>query len=313
MQAKQLAFVFPGQGSQSVGMLGDIAGADPLIKTTFEEASDAVGLDLWKLAQEGPQEEQNLTENTQPLILSASVALWRVWLQRSPIRPAMMAGHSLGEFSALVCAGALQFADAVELVKQRGCFMQAAVPVGAGAMAAIIGLDDDSINAACESASEGEVVSAVNYNSPGQVVIAGHAKAVERAQTLCKEAGAKRALPLPVSAPFHTSLMQPAGAQLAELLVDIEIKPPEISVVHNVGASTADAPDQIKALLVQQISSPVPWVQCVQAMQTRGAERMVECGPGKVLSGLSRRIDKSISSSNLQQSEDFDKLIEAIG
>ncbi|MFK8019227.1 MAG: ACP S-malonyltransferase [Pseudomonadales bacterium] len=313
MQAKQLAFVFPGQGSQSLGMLGGIAETDGIIKTTFEEASESIGLDLWALAQEGPQEQQNLTENTQPLILTASVALWRVWTARSAARPAMMAGHSLGEFSALVCAGALLFTDAVQLVRQRGRFMQTAVPVGAGAMAAIIGLDDDSINAACESACEGEVVSAVNYNSPGQVVIAGHAKAVERAQALCKEAGAKRALPLPVSAPFHTSLMQPAGAQLAELLVDIEIVEPEISVVHNVGASTTNAPDQIKALLVQQISSPVPWVQCVLAMQARGAEYIVECGPGKVLSGLNRRIDKSISSANLQQSEDFDKLIAELG
>lgn len=312
MQLNHLAFVFPGQGSQSVGMLSDLANATPTIQETFSEASNAIDLDLWALAQEGPAEQQNLTENTQPLILTASVALWRLWCERTDLRPAVMAGHSLGEFSALVCAGALEFSDAVTLVKNRGRFMQSAVPVGEGAMAAIIGLDDESINTACETASEGDVVAAVNYNSPGQVVIAGHATAVERAQLLCKEAGAKRAMPLPVSAPFHTSLMKPAGVQLKELLADIELKTPEIPVVHNVGATTEQTPARISQLLIEQISSPVPWVQCVQTMNEKGATLLVECGPGKVLTGLSRRIDKSLSSGNLQKLEDYESVLEQL-
>lgn len=308
----QLAFVFPGQGSQTVGMLADIAAAEPIVEQSFAEASAALDLDLWALAQQGPAEQQNLTENTQPLILTASVALWRVWCARSELRPALMAGHSLGEFSALVCAGALEFADAVRLVQQRGRFMQSAVPLGEGAMAAIIGLDDAAINQACEQAAEGEVVAAVNYNSPGQVVIAGHAAAVERAIESCKQAGAKRAMPLPVSAPFHTSLMQPAGEQLAEELATLNLQSPSIPVVHNVHAQAESDPEQIKQLLVQQISSPVPWVRCVQSLQRQGAEHLVECGPGKVLSGLSRRIDKALKSSPLQAPSDFEALLAAL-
>ncbi|MFK7731643.1 MAG: ACP S-malonyltransferase [Pseudomonadales bacterium] len=313
MVLETLAFIFPGQGSQSVGMLAELASQEPLVQETFSEASDALGFDLWSLAQNGPDETQNLTENTQPLILTASVALWRLWSQRSEQRPAQMAGHSLGEFSALVCAGALPFAETVDLVRQRGQFMQTAVPVGVGAMAAIIGLGDEQINLACEQGAGDEVVSAVNYNSPGQVVIAGHAAAVQRASELCKEAGAKRALPLPVSAPFHTSLMQPAGEQLASVLQGIPINAPTIPVIHNVHAQAEQDAEKIRQLLVKQISSPVPWVSCVSALTGNGAKHLVECGPGKVLSGLSRRIDKTIQSSNLQVSDDFDGLIDALG
>lgn len=313
MVLESLAFIFPGQGSQSVGMLAELGAKEPLVQQTFAEASDALGFDLWALAQEGPEETQNLTENTQPLILTASVALWRLWSKQSEHRPAQMAGHSLGEFSALVCAGALPFAETVDLVRQRGQFMQTAVPVGVGAMAAIIGLSDDLINQACEQAAGDEVVAAVNYNSPGQVVIAGHAAAVQRAAERCKEVGAKRALPLPVSAPFHTSLMKPAGEQLASVLQGINVQTPAIPVIHNVHAQAEQDADAIRQILVEQISSPVPWVACVSALTENGAEHLVECGPGKVLSGLGRRIDKTLTSSNLQLSEDFDKLNQALG
>lgn len=298
-QKAELAFIFPGQGSQTVGMLAEIAAELPVIQQTFAEASDAISLDLWDLAQSGPQEQQNLTENTQPLLLTASVALWRAWGEASDVRPTVMAGHSLGEFTALVCAQALGFADAVRLVKQRGQFMQTAVPVGEGAMAAIIGLDDDAINQACIDSCQGEVVSAVNFNSPGQVVIAGHKAAVERAIAACKEAGAKRAMPLPVSAPFHTSLMQPAGEQLAQALADIDVSSPSCPVVQNVYAEAESDAARIKALLVEQISSPVRWVSCMQQMQTMGATHFVECGPGKVLAGLCKRIDRSLVASSL--------------
>lgn len=305
----ELAFVFPGQGSQHPGMLAEAADAYPILAETFAEASEALGFDLWKLAAEGPEAEQNLTENTQPLILTASVALWRVWMARTDERPALMAGHSLGEFSALVCAGALPFAATVDLVRQRGQFMQSAVPVGEGAMAAIIGLDDNAIDKACADAAQGEVVSAVNYNSPGQVVIAGHVAAVERAGEACKAAGAKRALPLPVSAPFHTSLMQPAGEQLKHALNEIDVRSPEIPVIHNVSKASESDPALIRQLLVEQISQPVPWVACVQSLQAKGITRVIECGPGKVLTGLAKRIDRSLSGANLQAPSDFDNLI----
>ncbi len=312
MTAETVAFVFPGQGSQSIGMLADVAATESLIIDTFAEASDALGYDLWALAQNGPEEQQNLTENTQPLILTASVALWRLWCRRSEVRPAQMAGHSLGEFSALVCADALPFADTVNLVRQRGRFMQSAVPVGVGAMAAIIGLDDEQINNACEQAAGNEVVAAVNYNSPGQVVIAGHAAAVQRAGDLCKEFGAKRAMPLPVSAPFHTALMRPAGEQLAEVLKDIRVQTPSVPVIHNVHAKAESVPEKIRELLVQQISSPVPWVGCVEALSRNGAEHLVECGPGKVLTGLTRRINKSLQGSSLQTLDNIDSLNAAL-
>ncbi len=311
MNNNKLAFVFPGQGSQKVGMLAELAQKYPVVVDTFAEASSVLGYDLWALAQNGPQEELNLTEKTQPLLLTSSVAVWRVWQELGGETPSLLAGHSLGEFSALVCAEVIAFKDAVKLVQLRGQFMQTAVPVGVGAMAAIIGLADDAIEAACAEASGDEVVQAVNYNSPGQVVIAGHAGAVERAIVLCKAAGAKRALPLPVSAPFHTDLMKPAGVRLAQAIADITFSAPQISVVHNVTALTEQDPEAIKALMVEQIYSPVKWTACVEYMVSQGIEMTVECGPGKVLSGLSGRIDRVLKGAALA-TEDVANLEKAI-
>lgn len=302
MSDNSIAFVFPGQGSQKVGMLSDAHQRFDAVRTTFAEASEALGYDMWDLIQNGEQEALNLTETTQPVLLTSSVALWRAWLEQSGARPGIMAGHSLGEFSALVCAGALAFTDAVQLVRQRGAFMQTAVPVGEGAMAAIIGLDDDAINSICQdvAASSGAAVSAVNFNSPGQVVIAGHTGAVDTAIAALKEAGAKRAMPLPVSAPFHTELMKPAGEKLAEAIAGIQISSPEVPVVHNVHAAPESDPERIRSLLVEQIYSPVQWTGCMKTIAGSGATRIVECGPGKVLSGLNRRIDKSLQSFSLE-------------
>lgn len=306
-----LAFVFPGQGSQKVGMLAELAAEHAVVKTTFAEASDALGFDLWQMVQEGPQETLNLTEHTQPMLLTASIACWRVWESLREERPVLLAGHSLGEFSALVCAGVIGFADAVTLVRNRGRYMQTAVPVGEGAMAAIIGLDDNVIREACEASAGNEVVSAVNFNAPGQVVIAGHAAAVERAMEACKAAGAKRALPLPVSAPFHTSLMKPAGEQLARDIEALVFKAPLIPVVHNVHAKTESDPDKIKRLMVEQIYSPVRWVECVQAMVAHGVTVTVECGAGKVLGGLNKRIDGSLTCLATETPADLAKAAEA--
>lgn len=303
MSTNNLAFVFPGQGSQKIGMLAAAYQQFDTVRQTFAEASDVLGYDMWSLVAQGEQDALNLTETTQPVLLTSSVALWRAWLAAGGAQPSVMAGHSLGEFSALVCAGALQFSDAVELVRQRGAFMQVAVPVGVGAMAAIIGLDDEAINRIClETSAAGDgIVAAVNFNSPGQVVIAGHAATVESAITVLKEAGAKRALPLPVSAPFHTQLMKPAGEQLAQAIAALQLSAPTIPVVHNVNGATESDPEKIAALLVEQISSPVQWTACVQAIMAMGVQRLVECGPGKVLSGLNRRIDKSLSSFSIEQ------------
>jgi [acyl-carrier-protein] S-malonyltransferase len=312
MSINKLAFVFPGQGSQKVGMLNEIASEHSIIQHTFAEASDVLGYDLWAFVQQGPQQELNLTEKTQPLLLTASVALWRLWQQQGLPQPEYLAGHSLGEFTALVCAQSLQFCDAVKLVQQRGQFMQSAVPVGVGAMAAIIGLDDDKINQACNDAAHGECVAAVNYNSPGQVVIAGKAEAVERAIVACKAAGAKRAMPLPVSAPFHTDLMQPAGEKLGEAIAALTISAPQIPVIHNVHAQTESDPVKIAALLVEQISNPVQWVSCVKTMADKGVAYAVECGPGNVLSGLMRRIDKNIGANTIDSPAGFEKATTAI-
>ena len=312
MSINKLAFVFPGQGSQKVGMLNEIASEHSIIQHTFAEASDVLGYDLWAFVQQGPQEELNLTEKTQPLLLTASVALWRLWQQQGLPQPEYLAGHSLGEFTALVCAQSLQFCDAVKLVQQRGQFMQSAVPVGVGAMAAIIGLDDDKINQACNDAAQGECVAAVNYNSPGQVVIAGKAEAVERAIVACKAAGAKRAMPLPVSAPFHTDLMQPAGEKLGEAIAALTISAPQIPVIHNVHAQTESDAVKIAALLVEQISNPVQWVSCVKTMADKGVAYAVECGPGNVLSGLMRRIDKNIGANTIDSPAGFEKARAAI-
>lgn len=291
-----LAFVFPGQGSQKIGMLADLGAANPLVEETFQEASDVLGYDAWKLIQEGEQEEINLTERTQPLLLTSSVAIWRLWQQQGGPQPAALAGHSLGEWSALVCAGVVSFADAVEIVRARGAFMQQAVPVGVGAMAAIMGMDDQIVIDACTEAANGEIVAAVNFNAPGQVVIAGDAAAVARAVDICKKAGAKRAVELPVSAPFHTSLMRPAADNLSELVMEKSFSAPQIPVLHNVHAKTEEDPEKIKSLMLEQIYQPVLWVDCVNGLSSRGAEILIECGPGRVLNGLSKRIDRSLTS-----------------
>ncbi|WP_331345806.1 ACP S-malonyltransferase [Cellvibrio sp. UBA7661] len=305
MTSQHLAFVFPGQGSQKIGMLAELAAEFPIVQQTFAEASAVLGYDLWVLVQTGTQEEINLTECTQPLLLAASVAIWRVWQEKNGAQPVLLAGHSLGEWSALVCAGVVDFKDAVKLVQQRGKFMQEAVPAGQGAMAAIIGLDDGLILDACKKAEQGEVVSAVNFNSPGQVVIAGSVAAVERAIALCKEAGAKRALPLPVSAPFHTDLMRPAAERLAEQINRTQFSVPSIAVVHNVTAATESDPEKIKALMIEQIYSPVRWVECVNNMVAQGITTTLECGPGKVLSGLNKRICADLSTVSVEKPEEL--------
>ncbi|WP_413701689.1 ACP S-malonyltransferase [Psychromonas sp. KJ10-10] len=289
-------FAFPGQGSQSVAMLAELAEQFPIVVDTYKEASDALGYDLWALVQEGPSEALNQTDKTQPALLAASVAIWRVWAEQGGQLPSVVAGHSLGEYSALVCAGVIEFKDAIKLVELRGQLMQQAVPAGVGAMYAIIGLADDKIAQACEQVAEGEVVSPVNFNSPGQVVIAGNKATVERAGVLCKEAGAKRALPLPVSVPSHCALMKPATEKLAIALKDIEFKVPQISVINNVDVEAETDTDKIKDALVRQLYCPVRWTSIIEKMASQGINLQVEAGPGKVLSGLVRRIDKSFTA-----------------
>ena len=308
MTNPKLAFVFPGQGSQKVGMLKEIARQFPVVLDTFAEASDALGYDLWDMVQNGEQQQLNLTERTQPILLTSSVALWRVWTESEGMRPAMMAGHSLGEFSALVCAESMRFSEAVSLVRARGQFMQTAVPVGEGSMAAVLGLDDSVIIDVCSKTG----AEAVNFNSPGQVVIAGKVAAVDQAIELLKEAGAKRAMILPVSAPFHTSLMQPAAEKLAEEMGQLHVAVPMIPVVHNVHAQTESDPEKIKQLLVRQLYSPVKWTSCVQTMVAAGIEKTLECGPGKVLSGLSKRIDRSLSGYNIEEPVALEKALAEI-
>ncbi len=294
MSKTKLAFVFPGQGSQKIGMLAELAAEYPGIIDTFSEASEVLGYDAWDLIHNGEQEAINLTERTQPLLLSASVALWRLWQDQQGPRPALLAGHSLGEWSALTCAGVLAFADAVNLVRLRGAYMQQAVPRGQGTMAAIMGLDDQQIQRCCEQAAQGQEVAPVNYNAPGQVVIAGATEAVDRAVGLCKQAGAKKAAPLAVSAPFHTRMMKPAADKLAADMAKVVLKTPAIPIVHNVHAQTENDPDRIRELMIQQIYNPVRWVDCVKSLVTQGVGVAVECGPGKVLCGLSKRIDKEL-------------------
>lgn len=294
-----LAFVFPGQGSQSLGMLAELGAQHPLIIDTFKEASDALGYDLWALTQQGPEELLNQTDKTQPAILTASIALWRLWLAEGGARPAYVAGHSLGEYSALVAAGSLTLADAVKLVERRGQLMQDAVPAGQGGMAAILGLDDAVVIAACAEAAQGDVVSAVNFNSPGQVVIAGQAAAVERAIEVCKAKGAKRALPLPVSVPSHCELMRPAAERFAEAVAAIDWQAPQIPLVQNVSARVVTDLQTLKSDLLQQLYKPVRWVESVQCLAANGATRLVECGPGKVLAGLNKRCAEGVVTFNL--------------
>ncbi|MDN4503343.1 ACP S-malonyltransferase [Alteromonadaceae bacterium BrNp21-10] len=291
------AFVFPGQGSQSVGMLADLANEYSIVKDTFDEASTVLDFDLWQLVQHGSAEQLNATQVTQPALLASSVAIYRTWIQQGGKAPAAMAGHSLGEYSALACAGVIDFVDAIRLVELRGQFMQQAVPAGIGGMAAIIGLDDDKVIASCLQAAGDEVVSAVNFNSPGQVVIAGHAAAVERAGVLCKEAGAKRALPLPVSVPSHCALMLPAAEKLAEILDAITFNTPKIDVINNVDVIAQNEPAAIKQALIRQLYSPVRWTESVQKLVKQGLTTHFEIGPGKVLTGLAKRIEKSVECS----------------
>lgn len=287
------AFVFPGQGSQSVGMLNAFAD-HPAVAATLAEASDALGQDIGKLIAEGPAEELNLTTNTQPVMLTAAVAVYRAWQAAGGPVPTVVAGHSLGEYSALVAAGAIAFKDAVPLVRFRAQAMQEAVPVGEGGMAAILGLSDDDVRAACAEASGAGVVEAVNFNAPAQVVIAGAKAAVERACEIAKAKGAKRALPLPVSAPFHSSLLKPASDRLREYLANVTVSAPAIPVINNVDVAVLSDPAAIKDALVRQAASPVRWVETVQKMKADGITRVVECGPGKVLAGLVKRIDGEI-------------------
>ena len=285
-----LALVFPGQGSQATGMMQPFA-ESKIVRETFAEASEAVGQDLWKLAAEGPAEELNATVNTQPIMLTAGYAVYRAWHEAGGAVPAMVAGHSLGEYTALVVAGVIAFRDAVPLVRFRAQAMQEAVPMGTGAMAAILGLDDDAVRAACAEAAQNEIVEAVNFNAPSQVVIAGHKTAVERGAAAAKARGAKRALMLPVSAPFHSSLLKPAAERLAEYMHNVKFSAPSIPVVNNVDVAVIADPEAIKAALARQACSPVRWVELIKHMATAGVTHVAECGPGKVLAGLTRRID----------------------
>lgn len=310
---KKFAMVFPGQGSQTVGMLAELAGDYPIVQETFKQASEVLGYDLWQLVQEGPAEELNKTWQTQPALLTASVAVYRVWQQKYPeLKPEVMAGHSLGEYSALVCAGVLDFQDAVKLVELRGKLMQQAVPEGMGAMYAIIGLDNDAIINACKQAEQGEVVSAVNFNSPGQVVIAGAKAAVERAAALCKEAGAKRALPLAVSVPSHCALMKPAADQLSVSLESITLKEAGVSVLNNVDVKNEIEADGIRNALVRQLYSPVRWTETVEKMAQNGVEVLVEVGPGKVLNGLTKRIVDSLQAVSVNDVKSLDSVEEVL-
>lgn len=290
-----IAFVFPGQGSQSLGMLAELAAAQSAVESTFAEASDVLDYDLWQLAQQGPEAELNKTTKTQPALLASSVATWRIWNELSQNQPVIMAGHSLGEYSALVCSGALNFTDAIQLVADRGAYMQDAVPAGTGSMAAVLGLEDGQIEAVCEQAAQGQIVSAANYNSSGQVVIAGHKEAVERAVELAKAAGAKRSVILPVSVPSHCALMQKAADQFAERLNTVNFEQPNIPILHNVDATEHSDVNEIKQALQDQLCQPVLWVETIQKMVSKDINTIIECGPAKVLCGLIKRIDRSLN------------------
>lgn len=307
-----LAFVFPGQGSQSQGMLSGLGASHPVVRQTFDEASSVLGMDLWSLVQDGPEDALNSTVNTQPAMLAAGVALWRVWCETTDIRPLWMAGHSLGEYTALVCADAMSFADAISLVRSRGELMQSAVPEGVGAMAAIIGLEDDQIRDACLTAeTASEKVAPANYNAPGQVVIAGHAPAVLRAMAEARGMGAKRALQLPVSVPSHCVLMRPAAERFAAILADVPVAIPRFTVLHNVDATARTESDSVKSALVEQLYSPVRWVDTIQQFSVLGVEQIVECGPGKVLAGLNKRIAPGSPTTPFFDAESLAKAMES--
>lgn len=304
-----IAFVFPGQGSQSVGMLSDLISNYSIVKDSFDEASNALQYDLLDIVQNGPVEKLNKTDVTQPAMLTAGVAVWRTWLEQHGATPQMMAGHSLGEYTALVCSGCINLSDAVTLVADRGRFMQEAVPAGEGAMAAILGLEDDTVIKACHEAAQGEVVQAVNFNSPGQVVIAGNTKAVERAVNNAKQAGAKRAVILPVSVPSHCQLMEPAAHYLAERLQNMPFDEPQIQVVNNVDVRVESDADAIKDALVRQLGNPVRWVETINKMNEDGIDHLVECGPGKVLVGLNKRINKRMAAEAIYSVETIEKAL----
>lgn len=308
--SNSLAFVFPGQGSQAIGMSSALAAQFPLVQNIYKEASDALGIDLWAMTQEGPIEELSQTQNTQPALLTAGVAAYRCWLEAGGKAPSLMAGHSLGEYTALCCAGALNFADAVALVRDRGRYMQEAVPAGDGGMAAIIGLEDDQVRSICSEVSTPDaIVQAVNFNAPGQVVIAGSTAGIAAAMEALKAAGAKRALPLPVSIPAHSSLMAPASARLNERIAGLDIKVPSIPVVHNCNLEIATSDDQIRANLVSQLDSPVRWVETVGKMTEAGTSQFIESGPGRVLGGMIKRISRESATAVIETPEQINELV----
>lgn len=306
------AFVFPGQGSQSMGMLADLSATYPIVKRTFEEASDVLDYDLWKLSQDGPEETLNQTDKTQPALLAGGVAVWRVWREQGGTVPAFMAGHSFGEYSALVCAGALEFKEAVSLAQDRGRFMQSAVPEGEGAMAAILGLTDDKMIEICAMVAQDQVVSAVNFNAPGQIVIAGHTAAVRRAVEQAKAAKARRAVLLKVSVPAHSHLMRPAAEKMAKRLAAVSITIPTIPVIHNVDVSIKTEPVDIRTALTAQLYHPVRWVETIEKMVVEGVTMLFECGPGKVLTGLNKRIARNQTAKQIMDTKTLAQALEAL-
>ncbi len=307
-----LAFVFPGQGSQSLGMLSELAAAHPQVRHTFDEASSACGVDLWSLSQQGPEEQLNQTQFTQPALLAASIAVWRVWQQQGGAQPAWFAGHSLGEYSALVASGAISLADGARLVHERGRLMQAAVPAGVGAMAAVLGADDALVEQVCEQVSGADCVVPANYNSPGQIVIGGHAVAVERAIAELNARGVRKVVKLAVSVPSHTPLMRDAARQLGEVMAQMPWQMPDRPVFQNADARRHDDVAAIREALVRQLYLPVRWTECVQALTANGVTHIVECGPGKVLSGLAKRIDKSLDARAIGTPADFEAAIDSL-
>ncbi len=311
-QIYNLAFVFPGQGSQSIGMLKDLAESYPEVRHVFERASDALGKDLWALVSEGSEEELNQTHNTQPAMLAAGFAVWEVWCKHSKVRPSWMAGHSLGEYTALVCSEAISFEDGIKLVAARGRLMQEAVPPGIGAMAAILGLEDHHVFKVCVDAAENEIVSAVNFNSPGQVVIAGHVAAVERAIIGAKAAGAKRAVMLPVSVPSHCALMESAAQKLDEYLQNTAMDTPKMTLIHNADVASHSAPEVIRNALKEQLYKPVRWADSIKFMHDQGVSCFVECGPGKVLIGLNKRIAKDAAQLSIYDPESLNLALEQL-
>jgi [acyl-carrier-protein] S-malonyltransferase len=308
-EPSQLAFVFPGQGSQSLGMLGELAGQHALIRETFAEASEGAGTDLWTLSQEGPEEQLNRTEFTQPALLAAGVAVWRAWQRQGGAQPTVLAGHSLGEYTALVAAGALSLHEGARLVRLRGQLMQEAAPAGTGAMAAVLGAEDELVLEVCKAASGDEIVVPANFNSPGQIVIGGHAAAVDKALAMLGERGVRKAVKLAVSVPSHTPLMREAANRLAEAMNGLHWHAPKLPIVQNVDAEVHDGIESIRGAIVRQLYLPVQWTGCVQALSARGISRIAECGPGKVLAGLAKRIDKSLDARALGTTAEFESAL----